>query len=161
VVWFSWPTFVSLHGRWTDFGYSHGYVVALLSAMLAYREMRKGAFGAARMSPAALALLALVAGGILAAHAASVTLAAELLLPMFWLSALLAVAGPATARRFLVPLAFLYFAIPIWDLLNGLLQGLTVAVVSSWIRVVGVPAFIEGNGSLSRMLVPCSRDARA
>jgi EpsI family protein len=44
-----------------------------------------------------------------------------------------------------LPLGYLYFAIPLWDLALQPLQNLTVAVVSTWIRIVSVPAFIDGN----------------
>jgi EpsI family protein len=83
--------------------------------------------------------------GIIGAHASSVTLAAQLLLPVLWVGAIWAVAGWRSARRFLLPFGFLYFAVPVWDLLNTPLQDLTVVVVSAWIRFVDIPAYIEGN----------------
>jgi EpsI family protein len=144
VLWFSYPTLLSLHLRWVDFGYSHGYLVLLLVAWLAVRASRESA-GPSAPSIGGLGVLALCLLGTLVAFASSVTLVAQLLLPPLWVAAISAVAGWRSASRFVLPFGYLYFAVPIWDLLNAPLQSLTVVAVSAWIGWADIPALIEGN----------------
>src|SRR5262249_20634373 len=49
------------------------------------------------------------------------------------------------ARRAAFPLAFLYFALPLWDYLNPLVHAATVHAVRLMLRLVGVPAFFSGD----------------
>ena len=142
---FSWPTLASLHPRWLDYGYTHGYMVLAIVVWLVMRQIVSTPTAAASASLVGLLALILCVLGILAAEASSATLLGQLLLPVLWIAAIWTAAGYANARRFIFAIGYLYFAIPIWDLLNGTLQRLTVAVVSLWIRIVDVPAYIEGN----------------
>jgi EpsI family protein len=145
LVWLSWPTFAALHGRWLDYGYQHGHLVLGLCAWLVVDECRRAPLPAARASAWGLACLAVAGCGVVAGNAVAAQLVAEMLLPLVWIGAVWALAGWPRARRLAAPLAYLYFAVPMWDALNGSLQALTVVVVSAWLRTADVPAFIEGN----------------
>lgn len=142
---FSLPTYHSLAERWVDYTYSHGYLIAALALFLVVRELRARPFGELRPSPFGLAVLVVAGAGVVAAHAATTSSAAQVLLPVAWFGAVWALVGLAEARRLLAPIAFIYFAIPWWDVINEVLQALTVVVVTFGLRVSDVPAFIDGN----------------
>jgi EpsI family protein len=63
---------------------------------------------------------------------------------MLW-SVLLTVFGRRAGHALVFPIAFLYFAVPVWDYLNGFLQAATTTVVGGWVSASGIPALIEGN----------------
>jgi EpsI family protein len=68
-----------------------------------------------------------------------------LLLPaLLWVVAL-AVGGFGVARRVAFPIGFLYFAIPVWGHINGLLQSMSADVTTLMLKAVGVPATLTGN----------------
>jgi exosortase A len=145
LVWFSWPTLAMLHRRWTDFGYEHGYLVLALSVAMVAREYRRAPLIGGTGSAWGLMSLVVSGVGVIAGQAAAVELMAALFLPVVWFSAVWALFGWTQASRLLAPLAYLYFAVPIWDALTPALQALTVGAVTIGLRAVSVPAFIEGN----------------
>lgn len=67
-----------------------------------------------------------------------------LMLPALILLAILAAFGTAVARAAAVPVGFLYFAMPVWDLLTVPLQNLTLTIVTLLAPAVGIPAAISG-----------------
>ncbi len=67
------------------------------------------------------------------------------LLPLQFLAAIATCLGIPAARRLAWPATFLYFGLPVWGPLNGVLQALTVRVAQFLIQLVGVPAYVEGN----------------
>jgi EpsI family protein len=145
VLWFSWTTLASLHLRWTDFGYSHGYLVLLLVAMLFARELRSESCEVGSGSAIGLGVLVLCLLVMIGAYASSVMLVAQLMLPILWVAAVWSVAGWPVARRFVPAFSYLYFAVPIWDFLNTPLQELTIVVVSWGVDLLHIPAVVDGN----------------
>jgi EpsI family protein len=145
VLWFSVPTLEVLHSRWVDFTYSHGYLVLALAATLIVREWKKQRAVTVLPSGAGLCCFAVCVCGTILGTASTTSIIAELLLPAMWFGAVWTIFGWMQARRFVWPLAYLYFAIPFWDAFNEGLRGLTVAVVAQWVRAASIPAFIEGN----------------
>jgi exosortase A len=138
-----WP---SLHFAWVEQpAYSHGYLVLGIAVWLGYRELRRAPLGAFEPSAIGLAALALVVAGAAFGRAADVALATQLGLPLTLITGLWAVTGRRTAMRFLVPVAYLVFAIPVWDGINDGLRDLTVVVVGELTRQSAIPALIEGN----------------
>lgn len=91
--------------------------------------------------------LALVAGacfGWLLGEAAGVALVRHVALAgMIW-GAVAAVLGPNVGRGLLFPLAYLVFAVPAGEELEGPLQTVTVEMVTWLLAVAGVPAHVEG-----------------
>jgi exosortase len=146
LLWFSLPTLRLLNVEWVDgVDYSHGWLVLALSGFLVFREVRRAPLEPLQPSWVGMACLALVMLIMVAGHASTTLPLVYAPFPALWMAGVWAVAGAVTARRLLPALAYLYAAIPIWDLALGTLQKLTVAVVSVWIRMSTVPAFIEGN----------------
>lgn len=138
-------TISSLHSRWLELSYSHGYlIVGAVVALIALEARGKplptfapSLFGAAILAAATLA--------VLAAHAVSVIIVAQLALPILLIGAVWTFIGCDQTKRFLPAIAFLYFGIPFWDYINEPLRQLTVLVVTEWIRAADIPAFIDGN----------------
>jgi exosortase A len=144
-VWLFFASWQSLAGRWVQwtFGYDHGWLIAALSVWLVWRE--REVLAAGRPAWAGLVLVAGAAFGWLLARAADVSLGQEVMLPVLLWTAALTVFGSAAARALAFPLAFLYFAVPIWDFLNPLLRAATTMVSGALLDLTGVPALIEGN----------------
>jgi exosortase A len=125
--------------------YSHGYLVALAVPWLIYRERAR--LAAERHAPTTAALVGLL--GLLLlwslAFAAHVDLVREALLPLIMLAAILAVLGRDAAQRLSFPLAWFWFAVPLFDFLPPYLQRFTATVVQLAVRAVGIPVLREGN----------------
>jgi EpsI family protein len=85
-----------------------------------------------------------------------------LMLPaVIWL-AVLAAFGSRVARTVAVPIGYLYFAMPAWNLLSVPLQELTVRMVALLAPVIGLPATVSGtvfafpNGARFVVTLACS-----
>jgi exosortase A len=141
-----WPTTASLMTRWEDTvhrTYTHGYLVALLSTWLIWRE-RKWLAPAHTFAPAAGALV-LAAILWLIAWRAGLQIVHQALLPAMILAAVLTCCGGRVTRQLAVPIGYLYCAIPIWDALNPILQSVSVFAVRMLLRISGIPAYFSGN----------------
>ena len=140
------PAFVSLWPKWWDsFTYSHGLLIVAISLWLIWRQ-RDAIDNAARETGwRALPLLLAALFVWTLSFAASVEIGVEAMWPaVLWLTAA-AVFGMTISRRLFFPIGFLYFAIPVWDLINGALQGATVSAVDWILDLLRVPAWIQGN----------------
>jgi exosortase A len=146
VGWLLAPTLSDLHRLWTDsYTYSHGYLIVLLAALLALRAERRAPLTRFVPSVVGLALLALTSALLVAGRASQTLVVEQMAVPALLLAAFWAIAGWRNTARFFWPVAYLYFAISFWDVLIAPLQSLTTFVASSWVRSLGVPAFIDGN----------------
>lgn len=142
-----WPTTASLIERWSDTvsrAYTHGSLILLISCVLVWR--RRASFSSidvrhswpAFAATAALGLLWLVVfrGGVQIGH--------QLLLPLICFGMIWTIFGYALTRRVLFPVAYLYFALPIWDLINPLLQWVSVFAVRGVLSLLGIPVYFDG-----------------
>jgi exosortase len=140
-----WPSSVFLSQKWsaTAEGYTHGWLILLVCVALAIRARRE--LAAAPTQPAPLAQLAL-AGAILAwlvCYRASIESLEVALLPViFWLAATAAF-GWAVGRLLLFPVAYLYFALPIWY--PRPLQEFTVLAMHGLLTITGPAALFSGD----------------
>lgn len=138
-----WPTLGSMHGVWTRYTYSHGYLVAPVVVWLAWRRrdaiLAPGPGASAALLPlAALSLLWFVA---VVTH---VQVIHQGLLPVILLLWAAAVGGWDAARRLLPAAVVFLFAVPFWEVLTRPLQLLTIAVNGAGVRLLGIPAEITG-----------------
>lgn len=141
-----WPTTASLMQRWEDAvhrTYTHGYLILALSLWLIWRDR-------SRLAPARayFPALTLVAAGVvlwLVALRAGLQIVQQGLLPLLALATILTGCGWAVARQLLLPVLYLYCAIPVWDVLNPLLQWISVFAVRALLRIADVPAYFEDN----------------
>ena len=145
LLWLGIETIRSLHTTWLGYYYSHGYLVLVLTAFLVFLEVRRAPL--APCAPSWLGLTALIFLVAIAfiGWATSTQSVAQLVWPFSMIATIWAFAGAGNARRFILPIGYLCVAIPIWDGLIAPLQALTIRVVTGWIHMANLPAFIEGN----------------
>lgn len=141
-------TVLALNTLWLDGSrttYTHGHLVALVSLWLLWQQRRARA--ALPLAPSKLALLPLLAAGAAWVFAvqAGIQLIELLLLPVLLGLAVWAAQGMARAKHTAFAIGYLYFAMPIWDVGNDILQWGTVYANRALLSVVGIPAFFEGN----------------
>lgn len=143
-----WPSSVALNGQWTDIvdhTYTHGYLLLATSMWLAWRDRKVLAAMALRPMRLAFVALVLLSAAWVYFWKAAIQDAHLLLLPLILYAGLLAVLGRRAARVLLFPVAFLYFAMPVWSDLNSVLQRMSVDVIGLWVWLTGIPAYVTGN----------------
>ena len=131
--------------EWSPYVDGHGPFIAAISLGLILRsrhalaatQLRPSAAGAAGLFVCGLAWFLAWQAGIEELHVA--------LLPLVILAAVLAALGPTAARITAFPLGYLYFAEPLWHVLIGPLQELTVHVVSIIAPIIGMPVTVAGD----------------
>lgn len=134
----------SMRHVWDTPTYTHGYVVPLIAAWLAWG--RRETLG--RIVPAtswtALPVMALVGlfwlagelAGVNAAQHFAIVGMAVLLVPLTF--------GWPRARQIAFPLGFLFFAVPFGDFLLPVMMQATAKVTIALVRLSGVPIYQEG-----------------
>jgi exosortase A len=143
-----WPTTASLIVAWEDTSlatYTHGYMIVALSFWLLWRDRhRLGAipatftpFAAVPLAAVSLLWLICVRAGIQTAH--------QFLLPIIVWLAICTVLGWRVAVASTFAVGYLYFAVRIWGVINGVLQDATVFAADALLRATGVTAYVEGN----------------
>lgn len=139
------PAVVSLERVWRAMNdYRYGYLVAVLVAVWVGKRVAGLRGHELKPSVSAIALLLGTLLLWLIAYNGCSVLGQQLLLPaILWLT-VCSVAGWTSARLLLAPLAFLYFAIPLWEVFVPWLQRLTVIVTESSMRLGGVPTTVVG-----------------
>ncbi|MDZ7781379.1 MAG: exosortase A, partial [Gemmatimonadota bacterium] len=138
-----WPTLLSFHDVWTSYTYSHGYLVAGLSAWLLWRARARLWEGDAGRN---LALPILLALGLLwlAATVMQLRVVHQGVLPLAVAAWALGVAGPPGFRAVLPATSLFLFAVPFWEVFIGPLQQLTILVSGNVVRLFGIQAEISG-----------------
>jgi exosortase len=139
-----WPSTVFLiHEKWSDTTsgtYSHGWLIAVICAALLVRSRREIVAAPARASrPALLALAGAVLAWLVCYRSSIGGLAAPLVPLIFWLAATAAF-GWAVGRLLLFPVAYFYFAEPIWY--GTPLKDLTVLAMRGALALTGPTALI-------------------
>jgi EpsI family protein len=139
-----WPSVESLWDIWRSIqNYQHGPLVAAVAigwlALIAWRHRN------ARVEPslAGTATLAALLFAWLVAYSANSQMVYQLLLPLTVWAAVWSTTGWNNARRAALPIAFLYFAIPVWDYAVPVLQRLSVAATESLLGWIGVQAEVS------------------
>jgi exosortase A len=143
-----WPTTSSLIVEWEDTNkttYTHGYLIVLICAWLLLRGRDEA--GAARPAVRVGVLCLIAAGSFLWLLALRSGLQAvhQVLLPPLFLFSVWSTLGWRSALRATFAAGYFYFAVPLWEVVNGLLQSTTALVVGQLLRITGVPAYVDGN----------------
>jgi exosortase len=131
---------------WSALWRPHGYFVSLLALCLLYSARHRVA--SASIKPLPWALLLLIPCSITAVFfwRSGIQTLQLLMLPPLILLAVLAAFGSAVTRAIAGPVAFLYFAVPAWNvILTAPMQELTVAVTRILTHAIGLPAIFHGN----------------
>ena len=155
-----WPTALSLHHRWADTEgtYAHGYLVLAMVAYMLWDKLQPDSgFWSARESEASGFLLgprfsflvvAVTAIGTslvwFAGHLTFTNIIAQLALPLLYACWVVLVLGMPTARYFLLPILFFYFAIPVWGVLIEPLRLVAIWVTQNLLQLTGTPALVDG-----------------
>jgi exosortase A len=143
-----WPTSLEIAERWQDTDrklYAHGWLVLAVTVWLIWRDRVQ--IASIRVSPpiAGWCLVAIGSTGWLVGFNAGLLAVTMLALPLLALTAIWATAGVGVASRVAFAVLYLYFALPVWELLNPLLQSWTT-FVNLWLaQLVGIPVAMEGN----------------
>lgn len=140
-----WPTMLSLVRIWGEMAdYSHGYIAAVVIVIWLAQLRRKLELIVPQTSWIALSALAVALAVWLVAYRGNSELLQQLLLPIVLFLAVMAAAGLRVATLVAAPLAYLYFAIPIWEYAVPLLQKLTASAAQGALAVLSVPASFAG-----------------
>lgn len=138
---------MEIHGNWADYygHFAHGYLVLAVAIWLAYRAWRSRP--ALRLSPCWLALPVLVAliAVLLLSLRLQVTTVNQSIVPLIMLTALGCAFGMQVVRLLFWPFAYLYFALPLWWVINTPLQDLTIYVAMLAVRIAGLQVHVDGS----------------
>src|SRR6516164_8341613 len=139
-----WPTSVAL---WSvlPLGGGQGFLVLALALWLLARARVRVAVAPVRPVRWAILLLLPCSIAALIFWKAGIQTLQLMLLPPLMLLAVLAAFGPAVARAVAVPIGYLYFALPAWNLLSVPLQSLTLRMVALLSHPLGLPATVVGS----------------
>jgi EpsI family protein len=136
-----WPGVASLIDDWGRIhDYRHGVLIAAATVIWLGIVICRVAGWPARPRWLGAAVLAVLLFAWLVVWNANSVVLVQLLLPASLWSAIWAAAGFTVARAFFAPLAFFYFAIPVWDHVVPLLQQLSVVATEGMLKALGVPA---------------------
>lgn len=143
----SLPILRSLHAKWTDVGDSYVLGYPLLAAAIWLIYQRRERLAAITAKPSWLGVALFVASMLIiyAARLIQLQIVQQLMLPASLWCGVLALGGWKFARVLLLPIALQYFGMPIWDLLIGVLQAMTVAVAHVVLGVMHIPAWFQRN----------------
>jgi exosortase len=141
-----WPSSRALWDYWTDWLFGgHGIFVAALALWLLLRARDRIGLAPVQSLPWVLVPLVACSLASLILWRAGIQSLQLLLWPVLILLGVLAAFGGAVTRAITVPVCFLYFAMPAWNVLAQPLQSLTVWAVKLFAPVIGVPATISGD----------------
>lgn len=141
-------TFSDLWPFWTDtdsLTHTHGPLIAIVMLWLLWRARAPLQQVALRPSIAMLPLALLLSLAWLVVAEASIVALEGLFWPLLAMSVVLVAGGWRVLRWIAFPLAYLWFAVPMWDPVNRLLQAMTIKAVGVLNWVTHVPSQILGN----------------
>lgn len=142
-----WTSVVDVFTLWAGIEvtiYRYGFLVLGCSVYLLY--IKQDLFRKAKPSPQALALLltALLSIAWLVSSLADVRTFQVTLLPLILLSVVTAAFGIEYLRLTSIPALLLLFAMPVWWPLYPYLKDATTLVTEAFLRLIGIPVFVEG-----------------
>src|SRR5215472_6142797 len=146
IVLLYWRTAASMVAIWwRSETFAHGFVVIPICLWLAWR--RREELGTVEMKPWWQGLAGiLVAGGLwLVASAADALSAKQFAFVLMIEAAIVTVIGLRAARVLVFPLAFLFFAVPIGEVLVPTLIQWTADFTVAALRASGIPVYREAN----------------
>ncbi|RZU98352.1 EpsI family protein [Spiribacter vilamensis] len=134
--------FERLYERWR-FSYNHSFLVFPMAAWLAWVMLSR--VPVTRVAPSVVGIvgLALSLGIYALFEALDFTLGMQMAVPLVVFAAVAGLLGLSVAAVMMVPVGFLYFTVPVWDLSTGILQDISTAMVSALLRLSDVTAHID------------------
>lgn len=143
-----WPSMAALAELWSNPArttYQHGYLIAAIALWLVFRERHRveSVYGTASLSFMTATAIASIAWAV--AVRAGLQTVHMLLWPVVLWLALAGLFGWRAGRALVIPVGYLYFAMPVWDALTPVLQWATVTANHLLTQVTGIPALIDGD----------------
>lgn len=139
-----WPSVASLLDFWGEIhDYQQGYLIAGIAVIWLVLEARRLRPGGSQTVVVATGMLA---GSLLVwliALRSNSLILHQMMVPAVLWSAILATTDPRVARRLLLPVAFIYFSIPVWEYLVPLLRQLSIFAAESMLGLAGVHAIVR------------------
>lgn len=145
---FYYPTIAHLFERWIkwDEGLSHGLIVIGLFLLL---QLKSGDWGATKdkkiLHYSTLLLLAGLSAFWFLFHIVNLYIFEQLILLPILFVMTACMFGWRTSFKYSQLLMILIFAIPIWDQLNDPLINLSSYIVGNMVKIIDMPAVIDGN----------------
>ncbi len=140
-----WQTGASMVHQWWSVGtYSHGFLIAPVSAYLIWHRRTLLASLTPRPTLAGLIAMALAVLAWLIGEVSGVLFAQQVALIAMIHGLLLTLLGWPAVRRIAFPLLFLFFAVPFGSFLIPPLQNVTAEFAVRLLRMTGVPVYIDG-----------------
>ncbi len=138
-------TVAAMVQTWTnDRTFNHGFLILPIVGYLVWQRQEELARAVPRVEPWGLVLVALAAFGWLLGAVAGVRAVEQLSLVAIVQACVFTILGRDVTRRLIFPLAYLYFAVPIGQVLVPPLQDVTAVFSVALLRLVGVPVFLDG-----------------
>ncbi|TCS44108.1 exosortase [Reinekea marinisedimentorum] len=145
VLWLMRSSLFQLHDKWTqwDQAYSHGYLLVVVCLYYIFKNLPE------KLRPLRYgwiySLLAIVPSLVwLFGYATQIGAIEQIALPVFLACLVLPVVGLRQFTPLIFPFALLFLAIPLWEVLIPILQAFTVSVSTIGVRLLGIPAYING-----------------
>jgi exosortase A len=142
-----WPTTETLLEKWSDSvyrAYTHGAIIVALSCFMLWRNRAILAREPARSSSLGFAVAVFLSFAWLIGYRSGLQILHQALIPLLAAAALWTAFGWVFARKAWLPVAYLFFAIPVWDAINPMLQWASAFAVRSVLRSVGIPVHFDG-----------------
>ena len=124
--------------------YTHGTLIAAVTLWLIWRSRPDVNRQRASSDSCGLVATMLLSTASVFAQKANLFIVHATLWPLLALAALWAALGLNVAARLAFPLAFLYFAIPVWEVLKPPLQAITTTMAGLLTSILGIPAAFDG-----------------
>lgn len=139
-----WPSAASLYEVWRDIhDYQHGFLLAPAAIVWFALALRRCGSLPVRPDLRGAVVLAVALAAWIVMRTANSVAAHQLLFPLCVWFAIWAAAGWPLARRLIAPVAFLYFATPVWEYALPLLQRLSVSVTETTLGWLGISAQVH------------------
>ena len=140
------PTWSALVDRWyTDPGtYGHGFLVAAVSIYLILICAKEVSPDQSNRPWFLGALLLAVSTVWLIFHISDILIGQAMLMPVILLLGFAIAFGARSSSHFIFPVAYLYFSVPFWGYMNGILQDATILVVSWILAAASITAMFDG-----------------
>ena len=136
---------------WNDDSYGHSLLIVPIIVYLLWREKDD----LAQMSPApsywGIPLLFIVSVAWFAGHMTHTFVLEQLAIVLFVSALCFTLFGWRIYRVLFFPLAFLLVTIPVWEIFVPVLRDYTALMTYAGVRAMGIPIFLKGASSRSRM----------
>jgi exosortase A len=144
IAWYA-PTLKGMAEIWTrNETFAHGYIVPLVTLWLVWRQRSDLAALAPRPAPWALAAVTAAGFAWLLGQLAAVNAISQLAFTSLLILTVVALLGKRIARKLAFPLAFLFFAVPMGEILLPYLMAWTADFTVAALRFSGIPVYREG-----------------